>query len=730
MTQARLNLRWRDLLWRPGNMVLLAVLVLLLIGLTVATWTWIDRDREQIAGKFSREQFQALEMVTSEIEEEMQDVIDDLRFARRLVNTSRTRRDLRRPLIALLGNSRAYRAVILPDLAGQQYATIVGRRRPLPVSKELDEAVRRVVSQARHAKAEELKISLPVNTSGGWYRIFAVSNVPREGAPQVGAVALIVGMRAHFGKLRFAAASPGTELLILGPAGRTSPRSGRRIARAVKRSRAPRFRGVLRSVLQRMVEGQRGMTRIPESEASRLRLGRSEQVVVYMPIRMRGGVHWSVAMVTSLAAARGRERGLILRLGLGAAAVALLLVGFTVVLLRTSYQKAVLDERVRGAVEIAHLHEKAARILESIPTGVLVLGDRNQVTDLNRSMTAWLPGLVPGMSLVEAFAEAQPAALERLTELVRQALESQETATFVGEHLWLFGARGHYRVHAVALSPPRPEASALLVVEDITEMKTLEEQLLRTEKLATIGTLSAGIAHEIGTPLSVVRGRTELALSRLGSDHPLADGLRTVIDQTDRVVRTVRELLDFSRAHPTRLDRVRLGDVIDKSIELLRYEAERRKIRIVLDLAADLPDLAADADQLQQVMVNLLMNAFDASAVGSEVSVTARLAAPDPSGGPPTMRIEVLDQGSGITPGDEHRIFDAFYTTKKRGQGTGLGLFIVSQIVRSHDARISFQGALGQGSRAVVLWPIHQGPGPGPKTRQEPKQEQQNVKAV
>ena len=244
----------------------------------------------------------------------------------------------------------------------------------------------------------------------------------------------------------------------------------------------------------------------------------------------------------------------------------------------------------------------------------------------------------------------------------------------------------------------------MLVIEDVSRIRALESQLLRAEKLVTVGELAAGMAHEVGTPLGVVRGRAEYVLRKLGPEHAQAGGIADIVEQIDQVTRTIRQLLDFSRVSPATVQPVSIAEALRDVAELLRFEAERRKITIDLEAADELQPLSADPDQLRQVLVNLMKNALDASEPGSRVVVRAV------RDGDETMhnrlRIEIEDHGCGIPAASLNRIFDPFYTTKKRGHGTGLGLAITAQIVRNHGAEIHVQSEEGHGSRISVFWPI------------------------
>jgi signal transduction histidine kinase len=222
---------------------------------------------------------------------------------------------------------------------------------------------------------------------------------------------------------------------------------------------------------------------------------------------------------------------------------------------------------------------------------------------------------------------------------------------------------------------------------------------LHSEKLVTAGQLAAGIAHEIGTPLNVARGRAELALSRLGTDHPQAPSQRVIIDEVDRVTRLIRQLLDYVRPSPAELRAVDLAAAVDRVGTLLGPQANERGVALAIDAAGALNMVRADPDHVQQIIVNLVMNALDACPRGGRVEVRAR---PAPAGG---AVLEVADDGPGIPLETRTHVFDPFFTTKKRGQGTGLGLWIVAQLVRSHGGEIELTAGPASGTLVRITWP-------------------------
>jgi signal transduction histidine kinase len=221
------------------------------------------------------------------------------------------------------------------------------------------------------------------------------------------------------------------------------------------------------------------------------------------------------------------------------------------------------------------------------------------------------------------------------------------------------------------------------------------ERLAHTGKLVTAGQLAAGIAHEIGTPLNVARGRVELSLSHLGATHAEADNHRIVISEIDRVTRLIQQLLDYVRPAPAMVETLDLAAVLPAVQRLLQPQASKRGVS--LEVEAEPARLRANPDQIQQILVNLTVNAIDACEKGGHVTLVARA---DRG----RAVLEVADDGHGISREDQKQVFDPFYTTKKRGQGTGLGLWVVAQLVRQQGAEIELESKPARGTTVRVTW--------------------------
>ncbi len=226
-------------------------------------------------------------------------------------------------------------------------------------------------------------------------------------------------------------------------------------------------------------------------------------------------------------------------------------------------------------------------------------------------------------------------------------------------------------------------------VEELTEanraLAEARETLLRAEKLATVGRLAAGLAHEVGNPLGAIEGYVELARARLPPEpHPdLVDALARISAASQRIDRTVRDLLDFARPSTPVLAPIDLGAAVDASIRLARVQSRFKHVEVELELPQGLPRVQADEHHLSQVLLNLLLNAGDAMGGAGRVRLTGR--APEDG----RLILAVEDSGPGIADADLPRVFDPFFTTKDPGEGTGLGLAISHRIMESFGGEIA-----------------------------------------
>jgi hypothetical protein len=256
----------------------------------------------------------------------------------------------------------------------------------------------------------------------------------------------------------------------------------------------------------------------------------------------------------------------------------------------------------------------------------------------------------------------------------------------------------------VSLSYVRTDAGTVAVafVTDITARRMLERAARQGEKLAALGTLAAGLAHELNNPIGIISARTELMLLEAESralPEDVRDDLRVVHRHAQRVSRIAHGLLSFARQPPGEHGAVDLNRLVEETLLLIEPQLVSRRIVVDRTLAPGLPVVWGDGNALQQVLMNLLTNARDAMREGGKISIeTARAA--DPSGG---VRLAIQDTGPGIPPEVVARIFDPFFTTKP--DGTGLGLSISYGIARDHQGTIDVHSVPGQGATFVLALP-------------------------
>ncbi|MCC7141626.1 MAG: HAMP domain-containing protein [Candidatus Eisenbacteria bacterium] len=237
------------------------------------------------------------------------------------------------------------------------------------------------------------------------------------------------------------------------------------------------------------------------------------------------------------------------------------------------------------------------------------------------------------------------------------------------------------------------------------------QQLRHADRLATVGTMASGIAHELGTPLNVVAARAKMIETGVLVGDEARSSAQIVREQTERITAIIRQLLDFSRRSEPEKRRIELGSVLRQATVLMSPMAEKRRAEIVLDLGTQPLEAEADPGQLQQVFANLILNGMQAMPKGGTVhlSVAAeRRARPEEYGGGSGCfaRLQVRDQGSGIPAEALPRIFDPFFTTKGIGEGTGLGLSVSFGIVREHDGWMTVESEVGIGTVFTVFLPL------------------------
>ncbi|MEJ5263248.1 MAG: PAS domain S-box protein [Ignavibacterium sp.] len=239
---------------------------------------------------------------------------------------------------------------------------------------------------------------------------------------------------------------------------------------------------------------------------------------------------------------------------------------------------------------------------------------------------------------------------------------------------------------------------------DLTEKRTLERQLIHTQKMESIGTLAAGIAHEVGNPLASISALVQVA-QRSSKDPFVNEKLSLVKSQITRISKIIRDLVDFSRPSNYELELTDINKVILEAVEITRVGTKAKDITFETNLSDSIPMLPLIADQIQQVFLNILLNAVDAISEKKEkknekISVITEADSD-------WLTIKFIDTGPGIKEENINKIFEPFFTTKKEGKGTGLGLWVSYGIVKSFQGDIKVTSKLNEGTTFIIKLPIH-----------------------
>jgi PAS domain S-box-containing protein len=365
-------------------------------------------------------------------------------------------------------------------------------------------------------------------------------------------------------------------------------------------------------------------------------------------------------------------------------------------------QNASLYARLEEKIgEFERLKEFNENIVESINVGILALDLEDRIESWNAQMEA-MYALSRGEALGQALRAVFPS---EFVEAIQEFRNEQGV-----HHLYKFRLTtraGELRTVNVAVAPllSRDFVSVgrIILVDDITERVTLETQLAQADKLSSIGLLAAGVAHEINTPLAVISSYAQMLSKQLRGDGRLGPVLDKITQQSFRAAEIANGLLNFSRTSTTEFRETDLNQVIRDTLSLLEHQFKTAQIDVDLDLAEQLPPIHGNPGKLQQVFLNLLLNAKDAMPGGGNLRVSTLV----------NGHVEALitDSGSGIAPEHLKRIYDPFFTTKTTPRpgdrrGTGLGLSVSYGIIQEHAGKIHVESAIGAGTTFHLEFPL------------------------
>jgi signal transduction histidine kinase len=276
---------------------------------------------------------------------------------------------------------------------------------------------------------------------------------------------------------------------------------------------------------------------------------------------------------------------------------------------------------------------------------------------------------------------------------------------------WSSGEKRYYHLRKIPMSMDGSGVSHVITLgEDITDRRRLQESAHTNEKLASIGKLAAGIAHEINNPLAAIAGCVEGLISR-SQDETLAkvaafedfpEYLKIIDGEIFRCKGIISNLLDFSRNKDILKQEIRINETLEQTLQLLGHHKSFKQLQVVKELDPACPPIVGNGGELRQVFLAMCINAMDA--MNESGTLTIRTA-PELHNGQGAVRVQFQDTGVGIPAGNLNKIFDPFFTTKPVGKGTGLGLSICYGIVGSHQGSIKVESEVGQGTTFHILLP-------------------------
>jgi len=342
-------------------------------------------------------------------------------------------------------------------------------------------------------------------------------------------------------------------------------------------------------------------------------------------------------------------------------------------------------------------------ILEDAAVAIFVLDEEDNIIIWNKQ-AAKLYGYTAEeiigkhISLTVPKDEKSQQEIKKINEIVKQKgfVKNWET-----ERITVDGRKLLLRITRTAIwDKNRKYIGSSVIAHDITEHRRLEQQLIQSEKLSAVGQLAAGIAHEVGSPLTAISSLSQLLYEKSDDDWN-KDKLKMIRQQIDRISRIVREMVNFSKPISTTVGEVHINKVIEEASQIVKYDKRLKHYKFSLDLFSPLPTLKISYDQLLQVLINILLNSGDAleGKKNGKISVTSRLVGEK-------IIISVIDNGVGIKKENLDHIFEPFYTTKKPGKGTGLGLWVCYNIVKGFSGELVVESEANQGTAFHIFLPV------------------------
>ena len=333
--------------------------------------------------------------------------------------------------------------------------------------------------------------------------------------------------------------------------------------------------------------------------------------------------------------------------------------------------------------------EKLGAIVSAIEGGLCVVDNADHaVIWANRTLLAWLGVDKPvDITLEMIYGEGSVKRAIVDNEMLREVIHYD------------FGSRkGYFQITSTPLVTPHGRGQTLILIQDITDMKKMEERLMHSEKLSALARISAGVAHEIGNPLTSISSYVQI-LMEMEHDKFTRESLETIAKHINRIADIVRQMSSFSKTKPSDLRHCDIRELVAMTLDLVKYDKRMKDIRISVGIPEGLPPVRVDETQMLQVLMNIILNAADAMPGGGSLDISAEALDRE-------VEISIADTGSGIPADDMEKIFDPFFTTKEKG--TGLGLAVSYNIIKSYQGDIVVRSRPGGGTIFKVRLPNYE----------------------
>jgi len=333
-------------------------------------------------------------------------------------------------------------------------------------------------------------------------------------------------------------------------------------------------------------------------------------------------------------------------------------------------------------------------LVKNMPIGLIALNDQGKIVTCNEKAQAVLE--VPCVdALGKQALTLLPAPLKKILA------ELPAIGGFLERDIQLISAQGKEHIWeavAAGLMDEGIPAGRILLIRDVTAIRQMENEVTRSRYLNSIGSLAAGVAHEIRNPLSSIKGFAVYFKERLAGNKEDEETADIMIAETERLNRVISQLIEFAKPLELKKEKVQFVELVKHTIKLIDADAQKNKISVEIDAAVDLPQVEVDSDKVKQVLLNIFLNCLAALKDGGKLTIEF-------VPGADNLAIIISDNGAGIKKLDLPRIYDPYFTSKPAG--TGLGLAVVQKIMEAHGGKINVESEAGQGTKVFLFFPLN-----------------------